>query len=93
MAAVRIETLPARPVFPATMRWRDAAAVPGIGRPEFARLTPAERVVAFYLSRGLTNREIATTLGKSVCTVKNQVASCLGKLNVPRRGRLIALLH
>jgi len=93
MAAVRLEETPSQPAFPATMRWREAAAAPGMGRPEFARLTSAERVVAYYLSHGLTNREIATTLGKSACTVKNQVSAILAKLDVPRRGRLMALLR
>lgn len=93
MAAVLLEETPAQPVFPATMRWREAAAIPGIDRPEFACLTPAERVGAFCLSYGLTNREIAVALGKSVCTVKNQVSAILAKLDVPRRGRLMVLLR
>jgi len=46
-----------------------------------------------YLGQGLTNREIAAALGKSVATVKNQVSSCLHKLAIPTRGRLIAALR
>jgi len=43
--------------------------------------------------QGLTNREIASRLGKSEFTVKNQVSAILRKLGLPTRGRLIALLR
>ena len=46
-----------------------------------------------HLLEGMTNREIAVALGKSVCTVKNQVGAILAKLNVPRRGRVMALVR
>jgi DNA-binding CsgD family transcriptional regulator len=56
-------------------------------------LSPAEHVVAAYLCRGLTNKEIARALGKSVSTVKNQVAAILAKTGAPNRARLIASWH
>jgi DNA-binding CsgD family transcriptional regulator len=82
-----------QPVPAPTMSWREFSALPELNRPELAGLSPAERVVAAYLSRGLTNKEIAAVLGKSVSTVKNQVAACLAKVGVSTRSRLIALLR
>lgn len=46
-----------------------------------------------YVCQGLSNKEIASALGKSECTVKHQVSACLAKLGVPSRTRLIALLR
>ena len=79
-----------------TKSWGElAAAIAADGRTGFplARLSPAERLVAVHLLEGMTNREIAVALGKSVCTVKNQVGAILAKLNVPRRGRVMALVR
>jgi DNA-binding NarL/FixJ family response regulator len=81
------------PVLSATTSWRDFDALLESSRPELTTLSPAERVVAAYLCHGLTNKEIAQALGKSVSTVKNQVAACLMKIGVPNRARLIALVH
>jgi len=75
------------------MSWREFIEMPETARPELAGLSPAERVVAAYLLCGLTNKEIAAVLGKSVATVKNQVAACLAKIGVTSRSRLIALLR
>lgn len=75
------------------MSWREFADRVVILHPALALLSPAERVVAEYLCQGLTNKEIADRLGKSVPTVKNQVASCLAKLQVPSRARLVALVR
>lgn len=61
--------------------------------PALTRLSPAEQVVLFQLRQGLSNREIAWALGKSECTVKNQISAILGKYGVPTRGRMIALLR
>ncbi len=49
--------------------------------------------MAVHLQNGLSNREIASALGKSEATVKNQVSTCLGKFGVSSRARLIAFLH
>lgn len=58
-----------------------------------ATLSPAAWAVTAHLCRGLSNREIAAILGKSPATVKNQVSTILGKIGVPTRTRLIALLR
>ncbi|HRJ46753.1 MAG TPA: LuxR C-terminal-related transcriptional regulator [Opitutaceae bacterium] len=78
---------------PPTMSWRDYCALPEVAAPALAGLSPAERVVAMQVAQGLSNREIAATLGKSEFTVKHQVSAILKKLGVPTRGRLIALLR
>jgi DNA-binding NarL/FixJ family response regulator len=64
-----------------------------VGSPFLTQLSPAERMVAMQLIQGLSNKEIAQALGKSECTVKNQVSTILRKLGVPSRGRLIAQLR
>jgi DNA-binding NarL/FixJ family response regulator len=61
--------------------------------PLLSLLTPAERLVAAHVLQGLSNKEIAATLGKSEATVKNQVASCLKKFGQPSRSRMMAYLH
>jgi DNA-binding CsgD family transcriptional regulator len=55
------------------------------------KLTPAEAEVVAYAARGLTNREIAATLGKSSGTVKNQLARVYEKLGVRSRLHLITM--
>lgn len=54
-------------------------------------LTPAETRVLTFLLDGLSNKEIASAVGRSEATVKNQVASILRKYRVPSRTRLLAL--
>ncbi|MFO1451481.1 MAG: LuxR C-terminal-related transcriptional regulator [Opitutaceae bacterium] len=75
-----------------TASWADIFA----GLPQrsrlIERLSPAERSVAAHVRHGLSNREIARTLGKSEATVKNQVSSCLKKLGVRNRLQLILQL-
>lgn len=58
-----------------------------------AQLSPREREVAQLVGQGCSNEEIAQRLGKSVLTVKKQLRSVYGKLAIPNRGRLIALLR
>lgn len=58
-----------------------------------AELTAAERRVCGLLLRGLSNKEIASELGRAEPTIKNQVASVLRKHRVPSRARLLALLR
>lgn len=77
---------------PPTMSWREVCRQSGPDAPELSPLSPAERVVATCLRRGLSNKEIAVALGKSEFTVKHQVSSCLVKLGVSSRARLMALL-
>lgn len=57
------------------------------------QLTPSERELALLVGEGLSNKEIAERLNKSVLTVKKQLNSTFGKLNISNRARLIALLH
>jgi two-component system, NarL family, nitrate/nitrite response regulator NarL len=57
-----------------------------------ARLTSREYDVAELLRDGLSNKEIASTLHIELSTVKNHMHSILEKLEVRRRGEVIALL-
>lgn len=56
-------------------------------------LSPSERELALLVGEGLSNREIADRLSKSVLTVKKQLNSAFTKLNISNRARLIALLR
>ena len=78
------------PISP-TSSWRQLAG--NTGGIALAELTPAEQVVVACLLQGMSNKEIALALGKSAYTVKNQVSSCLTKLVVSTRSRLIAQLR
>jgi two-component system nitrate/nitrite response regulator NarL len=55
-------------------------------------LTPRETEIAALLEHGLSNKEIARSLGIRVATVKNHVHHILGRLQVRRRGEA-ALAH
>lgn len=85
---LRLEEAPS-----ATASWTDYSAHVALPAPWAQVLSPAERAVTAHLCRGLSNREIAAVLGKSPATVKNQVSTILGKLRVPTRTRLLALLQ
>lgn len=61
--------------------------------PVHTMLTPAECEVMLQICSGLSNKEIASVLGKSPMTVKRQVASILNKFGQPTRLRLVAFLH
>lgn len=56
-------------------------------------LSPAERMVAEMVRRGLSNAEIAKCLHRSLSTVKAQLQSAFRKLEVRNRAGLIAKLH
>lgn len=75
-----------------TASWADIFADLNERRPVFARLSPAECMVALQVRRGLSNREIARALGKSEATVKNQVSACLKKCGARNRVQLIVQL-
>lgn len=57
------------------------------------KLTRAEAQVVHHAVRGLTNKEIARTLGKSAITVRNQLACVYRKLGVNSRLRLILMFR
>lgn len=58
-----------------------------------AQLTPRETEIAEMLSRGLSNKHIARTLGLRLPTVKNHVHNILEKLDVHSRGEAGARLR
>ena len=60
--------------------------------PEEDLLTRREREVALLMARGMTNKEIATSLVVQPATVKNHVHSILSKLQIKRRGEAAAAL-
>lgn len=51
-------------------------------------LTRREREICTLIADGLTNKEIAREVNRSVGTVKNHVSSILSKLDLPRRGAI-----
>ncbi|HRJ46995.1 MAG TPA: LuxR C-terminal-related transcriptional regulator [Opitutaceae bacterium] len=77
---------------PPTLSWRELSGALGELSPLWARLGPAERLVAMQLAQGLSNREIARALGKSEFTVKNQVSTILAKTGAKTRIKLVLLL-
>lgn len=56
-------------------------------------LSPAECAVARLVLDGLSNKEIASSLGRSDLTVKAHVAAILRKAQAPSRGRFIASVY
>jgi len=58
----------------------------------WATLSAREREVAEFAVEGLTNEQIATRLYLSLATVKFHMGRIFGKLRIPRRTRLSAIL-
>lgn len=56
-------------------------------------LTRREREICALLCEGLTNKEIAREVNRSVGTVKNHVHSILSKLELPRRSAIHTCLY
>jgi DNA-binding NarL/FixJ family response regulator len=54
-------------------------------------LTDREKEVLWHVTRGATNAQIATRLGTSPRTVKNQVSAILSKARVDNRTELVYL--
>lgn len=54
-------------------------------------LTPREQEVLHLVCSGMTNAEIATTLGTAASTVKTQISSILAKMEVANRTELASL--
>lgn len=71
-------------------RWPGRGTGPDGGVPA-TPLTQAERRVMFLVQQGLSNKEISDVLGRAEPTIKNQLASCLKKYQVPSRARLMAI--
>ncbi|HEX6286847.1 MAG TPA: response regulator transcription factor, partial [Acidimicrobiia bacterium] len=58
--------------------------------PLLGLLSPQERMVASHLATGMTNRQIAETMGLAEKTVKNYVSSLLNKMGMGRRSEAAA---
>jgi DNA-binding CsgD family transcriptional regulator len=56
-----------------------------------ARLTPREQEIFDFVSRGYNNREIASVLGTSPFTVRNQLCRLFRKVGVSGRSELVGL--
>jgi non-specific serine/threonine protein kinase len=63
-------------------------AVPAADGLSGSPLTPREQEVAILLARGLTNKQIATTLVVSPATVRSHVEHILGKLDLRSRAQI-----
>lgn len=63
------------------------ASEAGVGEEDrlLATLSPQEKVVASYIARGLSNREIAAEMSLAEKTVKNYVSHLLTKMGFQRR--------
>lgn len=62
----------------------------GADKPNIFRLTDREREVLNWIRLGKTNAEVASILGVSRGTVKNQVQTILTKLRVSNRAQAVA---
>lgn len=64
----------------------------GVGEEDrlLATLSPQEKVVASYIARGLSNREIAAEMSLAEKTVKNYVSHLLTKMGFQRRSEAAA---
>lgn len=62
-------------------------------QPVMALLTPAERRVAELVAMGLSYKEVARRLGRSLSTVDHQLRSIRGKTGVASTARLVRLLN
>ena len=89
------ENEPAWPKFLAEMRGflaedAETASSPPLGG---ASLTPSEQEVLALLVKGLDNTAIASALGKSEKTVRNQISSIYDKLGVRTRAEAIVRIR
>jgi DNA-binding NarL/FixJ family response regulator len=70
---------------------RSPAAPPATGGPDC--LSEREREVLALVARGLTNTEIAETLGLSPLTAKTHVSRIMGKLRARDRAQLVIVAY
>ncbi|MFD4676559.1 LuxR C-terminal-related transcriptional regulator [Lentzea sp. NPDC058450] len=70
----------------------EGARTPALARMTLNPLTPREREVAVLAARGLTNKEIASSLVISVRTVDNHLSNAYSKLGITTRGELALVL-
>jgi DNA-binding CsgD family transcriptional regulator len=61
--------------------------------PVLAQLTPAERRVAELVAMGLSYKEVARRLGRSLSTIDHQLRSIRGKVVAASTARLVRLLN
>jgi DNA-binding NarL/FixJ family response regulator len=88
--AARDEQL-ASPQIVAMLMRRLASLSANGAHPGLGLLTSREREVLRLIEKGLSNKEISSSLSIEVTTVKNHVHSVLEKLSVRRRGEAAAL--
>jgi DNA-binding CsgD family transcriptional regulator len=91
-----IEFLPSRSLalskgtFLVTLKEEDALNRSGSLSDKIDQLSRRERECALLAAEGLHNRDIASKLGKSEITVRNQLSSIYRKLGIDTRHKLIA---
>ena len=66
---------------------------PAASHPVLALLTPAERRVAELVAMGLSYKEVARRLGRSLSTIDHQLRSIRAKAGVASTARLVRLLN
>ena len=81
-----------RALFGRLMAHCEGARTPALTRMTLTPLTPREREIAVLAARGLTNKEIATSLVISARTVDNHLSSIYAKLGIATRGELALVL-
>src|SRR4051812_20986444 len=71
------------------MAMAEAALTARVDAPPAEELTPRERQIVEYLCRGFRNQDIATVLGTSANTVRNQLQRLFTKTSVASRAELV----
>jgi DNA-binding CsgD family transcriptional regulator len=74
-------------------RWPVRVRIANSSAFDGAKLTPAESELVHLLHEGLSNKEIAFRLQKSIRTVKTQLTTIYRKYGVRSRTRLLASIH
>ena len=74
------------------MGFCEGARTPALALMTATPLTRREREIAVLAARGLTNKEIASSLVISVRTVDNHLSNAYAKLGIATRGELALVL-